>query len=73
MLWVLLRLMQALKNADFCRSHRADLSLSDSPVRADWAPADSLGPLSGQTPTWAVEVFYFLTDNLISQSYCAQD
>lgn len=30
-------------------------------------------PLSGQTPAQAAEIFYFLTSDFISQSYCAQD
>lgn len=76
MLGVLLGLSRAYaspESAGFCSSHRAELCLSNSPVRAGWDPSRYPEPLSGKIPFQDVVIFHFLTGNFTSESYCPED
>lgn len=74
MLGVLLGLSRAYvspESAEFCSSYRAELCLSNSPVRAGWDPSRYPEPLSGKIPSQAVVIFHFLTGYFTSEPYCA--
>lgn len=73
MLGVLLGLSASPDSAEFCSSHRAELCLSNSPVRAVWDPSRYPEPLSGKIPFQAIVISHFLTGNFTSESHCAKD